>query len=215
MAKTTFSSGVIVTSAWLNGAQQIYFDGQNLDWHYNPLGLDSLILSGPNGLDSRYVTLSTSQPTLTPITASYINPDDPTQTISYPSFVLNGGSPVSGDKVFTGFVSFGYDPFFVTNPRNNRANAPVSYTTNDKYNFANGVQNPSISQKFSALQPADLVTKQIYQEGIENALEFLTIDNGYYYFAADPTEPNIQTCNNYSLQTSPADPLTNDIICGT
>jgi hypothetical protein len=215
MAKTTFSSGVIVTSAWLNGAQQIFFDGQNLDWHYNPLGLDSLVTGGPNGLDSRYVTLATSQPTLTPVTVSYIDPRDPTQTITYQSFLLVSGSPISGDKVFTGFVSFGYDPYVIGNPRNTLANAPVSYTTNDKYNFANGVLNPSISQKFSALQPADLVTKQIYQEGIENALEFLTIDNGYFYYAADPAQPNIQTCNNYTLQSSPADPLTNDIICGT
>lgn len=57
MAKTIFSSGVIVTSQWLNGARQIVFDGQDLDWHYDPLDLNSLVTSGPNGLDSRYVQI--------------------------------------------------------------------------------------------------------------------------------------------------------------
>jgi hypothetical protein len=134
MAKTTFSSGVIVTSAWLNGAQQIYFDGQDLDWHYAPLGLNSLIQGGPNGLDSRYITLSTEQPTLA-ANGEYLS-----------------GLAISGGKVVTGLWNFGYDSSLVDNPTNVLQNAPKSFTTNDKYENANGVLNPSIAQKLNALQ---------------------------------------------------------------
>jgi hypothetical protein len=173
MAKTTFSSGVIVTSAWLNGAQQIYFDGQDLDWHYSPLGLSSFILSGPNGLDSRYITLSTDQPTLSGAGA----------------FIA--GTAINGGKVVTGLWNFGYDPLIVTNPLNNIDNSPKSYTTNDKYNNANGQPDPSIAQKLNALVDADLVTKEILVDAILNALQVLVVDNGYYYV-------NTGTCNNYS-----------------
>jgi len=171
--KTTFSSGVIVTSQWLNGAQQIYFDGQDLDWHYNPLGLSSLVTSGPDGLDSRYITLGTDQPSLDN-TGLYLS-----------------GTPISGGKVVTGVWNFGYDPAIAGNPANSKVDAPKSYTTNDKYDFANGVANPTISQRFAALVDADLVTKLILAEQIFNALDSLEIDNGIYASATSPA------CENY------------------
>ena len=61
MSKTSFGPGVVVTSKWLNGAQQIYFDGLDLDWHYPPLSTNDIQLGGINGLDGRYVTLNTAQ----------------------------------------------------------------------------------------------------------------------------------------------------------
>jgi len=174
MAKTTFSSGVIVTSQWLNGAQQIYFDGQNLDWHYQPLGLNSLVQTGPNGLDSAYVSLATNQPELSNTGA------------------LISGSPVSGSKVITGLWNFGYDPLVVGNPANIIANAPKSYTTNSKYNNAGGVISPTVADKYAALGNADLVTKQILSEQLDFTLDIAEIDNGIYYSATDPT------CENYA-----------------
>jgi hypothetical protein len=171
--KTTFSSGVIVTSQWLNGAQQIFFDGQDLDWHYAPLGLNSLVRTGPNGLDSAYVTLTTSQPELSAGGA------------------LLSGSAVSGSKVISGLWNFGYDPLVVGNPANVIANAPKSYTTNDKYNNAGGVVSPTVSQKYAALSDPDLLTKLILTEKLEDLLENLEIDNGVYYSATNPA------CENY------------------
>ena len=177
--KTTFSSGVIVTSQWLNGAQQIFFDGQDLDWHYAPLGLNSLVQTGPNGLDSAYVTLTTNQPELNPLTGALLS-----------------GSPVSGGKVISGLWNFGYDPLVVTNPPNVRANAPKSYTTNDKYNYANGVPvtptTPTIAQKFAALDDPDLITKLILTEKLDDLLENLEVDNGIYYSDTNPA------CENYA-----------------
>jgi len=183
MAKTTFSSGVIVTSQWLNGAQQIYFDGQDLDWHYAPLGLNSLVRTGPNGLDSAYVTLGTDQPELDA------------------GGLLISGAPISGNKVVTGMWSFGYDPLQVGNPANIRANAPKSYTTNDKYNYANGFPTPSVPQKFNALDPADLVTKEVLEQWAEYILEVLEIDNGVYFSASNPT------CTNYSVGAGNSDTI--------
>jgi len=61
MAKTQFSSGVVVTSEFLNGAQVLTFDGQDLDWHYDPLDLNDVQKDGDTGFDSRYVTLTTEQ----------------------------------------------------------------------------------------------------------------------------------------------------------
>ena len=174
MSKTTFSSGVIVTSAWLNGAQQIYFDGQDLDWHYNPLGINSLITTGPNGLDSQFITLGTAQPTI----------DGAGLYIS--------GTPISGAKVVTGLWNFGYDSSVVGNPANDKQYAPKSYTTNDKYNYANGIPTPSIPQKFAALADPDLVTKVVLADQITELLDSLEIDNGLYFSAGSPT------CNNYS-----------------
>lgn len=59
--KTTFGSGVIITSKFLNGAKNLRFDGKDEDWHYSPLGLESLQKSGEFGLDSRYLTRTTEQ----------------------------------------------------------------------------------------------------------------------------------------------------------
>jgi len=61
MSKTNFSSGVVITSKWLNGAQNISFDGLEEDWHYPPLTSDSVKLSGEGGFDGVFVTVSTSQ----------------------------------------------------------------------------------------------------------------------------------------------------------
>jgi hypothetical protein len=182
--KTTFSSGVIVTSAWLNGAQQIYFDGQNLDWHYPPLGLNSLVRSGINGLDSAYVTLDSNQPEL----------DSAGLYIS--------GAPISGNKVVTGMWSFGYDPLQAGNPANIIANAPKSYTTNNKYNYANGAISPTVPQKFDSLADADLVTKEVLQTWVEHLFENHEIDNGIYYSDTNPT------CTNYSVGAG-----NSDVIC--
>jgi hypothetical protein len=181
--KTTFSSGVIVTSQWLNGAQQLFFDGQDLDWHYNPLGLNSLVASGPNGLDSRYITLGTDQPTL-----------DNTG-------LLLSGTPISGSKVVTGVWNFGYNPVVAGNPPNIIANAPKSFTTNSKYNFANGVVSPTISQRFAALQDEDLVTKLILEEHVLQPLGDLEIDNGVYYSGTSPA------CENYNGGSDTVCPL--------
>lgn len=181
MSKTTFSSGVIVTSQFLNGFQQIYFDGQDLDHHYPPLGLNSLVRTGPNGLDSAYVTLGTDQPEL-----------DSTG-------LLVSGAPISGNKVVTGLWNFGYDPLLASNPRNIRENAPKSYTTNDKYNYANNVPTPTVPQKFVALDDADIVTKEVLQTWVEYLFETLTVDNGVYESASSPS------CTNYSQGSGNSD----------
>jgi hypothetical protein len=183
MAKTTFSSGVIVTSQWLNGAQQIYFDGQDLDWHYPPLGLNSLVRTGPNGLDSAYVTLTTEQPEL-----------DSAGT-------LISGAPISGGKVVTGLWNFGYDPLVVGNPANIRNNAPKSYTTNDKYDYANGLPAPTVPDKFNALDAPDLITKEVLEQWVTYLFDTLEIDNGVYYSDTNPA------CQNYSVGTGNSDTI--------
>ena len=174
MAKTTFSSGVIVTSEWLNGAQQIYFDGQDLDWHYPPLGLNSLVRTGPNGLDSAYVTLATDQPTVD-ASGNY-----------------QSGLAISGAKVAVGPWFFGYDPAVAGNPANVVANAPKSYTTNSKYDYAGGTPSPTVFQKFTSLDAADLITKEILDQWTDYLLENLEIDNGVYASASNPA------CTNYA-----------------
>lgn len=184
MAKTTFSSGVIVTSQWLNGPQQIYFDGQDLDWHYPALGLNSLVRSGPNGLDAAYVTLDTDQPSL------------------QPSGLYSSGTPISGTKVVSGVWNFGYDPLVAGNPANIIANSPKSYTTNDKYTNANNIPTPSIPQKFAALDNPDLITKLVLLEQLENLLETLEIDNGVYDSVSLPS------CKNYSIGVG-----NSDVVC--
>jgi len=183
--KTTFSSGVIVTSSWLNGAQQIYFDGQEIDWHYAPLGLNSLVRTGPNGLDAAYVTLGTDQPEL----------DTNGKLVS--------GAPISGDKVVYGLWNFGYDPLQVDNPVNIRENAPKSYTTNDKYNYAGGAPTPAVPIKFASLDNADLITKEILEQWVTDLFDTLEIDNGVYYSASNPT------CQNYSRGTGNSDTICN------
>lgn len=182
--KTTFSSGVIVTSQWLNGAQQIYFDGQDLDWHYAPLGLNSLVQTGPNGLDSAYVSLYNDQPNL----------DSAGLYVS--------GLSITGLKVVTGVWNFGYDPLQVGNPVNTIANSPKSYTTNDKYDYGAGFPTPTVAQKFNSLADADIVTKKVLQQWVESLFESLVIDNGVYASATDPT------CQNYSVGAG-----NSDLIC--
>jgi hypothetical protein len=171
MAKTTFSSGVTVTSAWLNGAKQIYFDGQDLDWHYDPLGLSSLVTGGPNGLDTRYITLGTNQPNIQ-------------------SGLLINGTPISGNKVVTGSWNFGYDQTGANavNPDNVAANAPKSFTTNTKYSAGGS----TVASKFAALSDEDIVTKLVVSEQFD-AFE---IDNGYYYVEIGGVPTG---CTNYSI----------------
>jgi len=183
MSKTTFSSGVIVTSQFLNGFQQIYFDGQDLDHHYPPLGLNSLVRTGPNGLDSAYVTLTTDQPELTA------------------TGLLISGAPISGNKVITGMWNFGYDPLQVGNPANVIANAPKSYTTNDKYENAGGFPFPTIPQKFNALDAADIITKDVLEQWVEYLFETLEIDNGVYESGSNPA------CTNYSVGVGNSDTI--------
>ena len=79
--KTTFGPGVIVTSKWLNGAREIYFDGQDLDWHFPPISIGDVQRGGTTGLDTAYVTVGTNQ--------------------------TFGGVPITGNKAFMGFVAFG------------------------------------------------------------------------------------------------------------
>ena len=168
--KTTFSSGVIVTSAWLNGAQNIFFDGQNLDWHYPALGLGSLITTGVDGLDGRYITLSTDQPNLSS-SGLYIS-----------------GLAITGAKVIIGQWKFGYDTTVAGNPANTAANSPLSYTTNTKY--AAGGTTPAT--KLAAMADADLVTKTMLVDQLTEILDSLEIDNGIYYSSTSTT------CNNYN-----------------
>jgi hypothetical protein len=186
MTKTTFSSGVIVTSQWLNGAQQIFFDGQNLDWHYPPLGLESFITGGPSGLDSRYITLATDQPNLlTQIFGS-----------GQVTYKYASGSPVTGTKVVTGLWTFGYDPLVtLSNPANDPRNAPLNFTTNTKYNYADGLPAPTIAQKYNSLSDPDIITKQILSDQISDTIQNLEIDNGYYYISTGD-------CNNYSIPST-------------
>ena len=81
MAKTTFGPGVIVTSKFLNGLQQIHFDGLDEDFHYPQINLSDLQRGGDTGLDSIYVTLGTDQ--------------------TYAS------TPITGNKSFQGLAAFG------------------------------------------------------------------------------------------------------------
>ena len=85
MAKTIFGPGVVVTSKWLNGAREIHFDGQDLDWHFSPINVKDIQRGGPDGLDSVYVTLDTDQ--------TYLS------------------RPVLGNKSFMGLIAFGDERF--------------------------------------------------------------------------------------------------------
>ncbi len=81
MSKTSFGPGVIVTSKFLNGAQKIYFDGADLDWHYSPINANDIQRGSVAGIDNVYVTLDTNQ--------------------------VYGASPVVGRKSFMSLVDFG------------------------------------------------------------------------------------------------------------
>jgi len=142
------------------------------------------VRSGPNGLDAAYVTLDTDQPSL------------------QPSGLYSSGTPISGTKVVSGVWNFGYDPLVVGNPANVIANAPQSYTTNDKYTNANNTPTPSIPQKFAALDNPDLITKLVLLEQLENLLETLEIDNGVYDSTSSPS------CKNYSIGGG-----NSDVVC--
>jgi hypothetical protein len=72
------------------------------------------------------------------------------------------------------------------------ANSPKSYTTNDKYENANNIPSPSPSQKFAALANADLITKSVLADQLNDLLENLEIDNGVYASATNPA------CENYN-----------------
>lgn len=85
MSKTIFSPGVIVTSEWLNGSQQLYFDGQvDLDWHYQPLTVLDIQRTNPSktGFNDNYVTTGTAQ-------------------------TLASGQPIIGEKEFRSHVTLG------------------------------------------------------------------------------------------------------------
>ena len=147
------------------------------------MGLNSLVRTGPNGLDAAYVTLTTDQPELDA------------------NGLLISGAPISGSKVITGVWNFGYDPLQVGNPANIRENAPKSFTTNDKYDYANGVPTPTVPQKFAALDSADLITKEVLTQWVEYLFETLEIDNGVYYSASNPA------CQNYSVGAGNSDTI--------
>jgi hypothetical protein len=87
------------------------------------------------------------------------------------------------------------------NPPNIVANAPKSFTTNSKFNFANGVVNPTVSQKFAALQEEDLVTKLVLEQRVLEPFGNLEIDNGIYYSATSPA------CENYNGGSDTVCPL--------
>ena len=79
--KTRFGPGVIVTSKFLNGAQQIFFDGVDEDWHFPPIDINDIQRGGELGIDGLYVTIATEQ--------------------------VFGGVPITGSKSFMNLVSFG------------------------------------------------------------------------------------------------------------
>jgi hypothetical protein len=125
-------------------------------------------------LDSAYVSLINDQPVLD-AAGLYVS-----------------GFSINGLKVVSGVWNFGYDPAAPgapPNPANIIANAPKSYTTNDKYNNAGGAPSPTVEQKFAALDDSDIVTKLVLAEQIN----FPEIDNGVYDSVTDPT------CFNYSI----------------
>jgi hypothetical protein len=90
----------------------------------------------------------------------------------------------------------------VGNPANVRNNAPKSYTTNDKYNYAGGAPTPTVPIKFASLDNADLVTKEILEQWVTDLFDNLEIDNGVYYSGSNPA------CQNYSVGSG-----NSDLIC--
>jgi hypothetical protein len=144
MAKTRFGPGVIVTSEWLNGSQQLYFDGQvDLDWHYNPLTVLDVQRTNPSrtGFNDQYVTTQTAQTNA-------------------------GGQAIVGEKEFRSHVSFGVDQ--TTFPAATYSVAPTArYTaTNDFLSqiYADAdrdfliVNWGLLQQQFGALNISDLLS---------------------------------------------------------
>jgi hypothetical protein len=108
--KTRFGPGVVVTSEWLNGSQQLYFDGQvDLDWHYNPLTVLDVQRTNPSrtGFNDTYVTTQTAQ------TAA-------------------GGQAIVGEKEFQSHVSFGVDNVSSA-PATYSVTPKAKYTSSDAY----------------------------------------------------------------------------------
>jgi hypothetical protein len=134
-------------------------------------------------LDTAYVTLNTSQPEM-----------------SAGGFYVSG-SPITGDKVVSGVWDFGFDTTIPGNPANVKEFAPKSYTTNDKFNYASGIINPTPAQKLGSLNAADLVTKEVLEQWVNGLLEDLELDNGIYYSDTDPN------CMNYSVGTGNSDTI--------
>lgn len=108
--KTRFGPGVIVTSEWLNGSQELYFDGQtDLDWHFNPLTVLDIQRTNPSrtGFNDTYVTTQTAQ------TAA-------------------GGQAILGEKEFQSYVSFGVDNLSSANATYT-VSPKAKYTSSDAY----------------------------------------------------------------------------------
>jgi len=142
--KTTFGPGVIVTSKWLNGAKELYFDGVDADWHYAPISGKDIQRGGADGFDSLYVTVNTDQ-----------------------EF---GSSPgISGRKSFMSQVQFG-DKFSASGYA-----SPLSWNINARFKSGGSDQNSSL--KYANLEDADLITKQILTERLDN---FPIVDQGYF-----------------------------------
>jgi len=141
--KTHFGPGVIVTSKFLNGAQEIFFDGAAEDWHYNPISSNDIQRGGANGLDKTYITRDTDQ--------------------------VYGADPITGSKSFMGGVFFG------DSLNANGLYAPLSYTTNAKFNTGGTAQ--TFSTKYANLEDQDLITKEVLTERIDN---FPIVDEGTF-----------------------------------
>jgi hypothetical protein len=78
-------------------------------------------------------------------------------------------NPVQGSKSFMGLVQFGDQSN--TNPNQ----SPLSWNTNAKFNQGGNFQDFFV--KYSQLDPADLITKEVLTERIQN---FPNIDEGFF-----------------------------------
>jgi len=80
-----------------------------------------------------------------------------------------GVAPITGRKSFMSLVQFG------DRTNANPTAAPLSWNTNAKYN--QGGEGQSFLLKYSQLQPADVITKQVLTERISN---FPAVDEGFF-----------------------------------
>jgi len=78
-------------------------------------------------------------------------------------------NPIQGSKSFMGLVQFGDQSN--TNPNH----SPLSWNTNAKFNQGGNFQDFFV--KYSQLDPADLITKEVLTERIQN---FPNIDEGFF-----------------------------------